>query len=145
MPVREINRTPGGSVDPLRRIPPPSDARATTSKGIHFRRVSNLRCLCRKHHLLKTFWTGPRGWSDIQYPDGTVEWTSPTGHTYTTRPGSTLLFPALCQATAAPAVTPSPPTSTADRGLMMPTRKCTRIQDRAHRINSERALNKAPP
>lgn len=106
---------------------------------------ANLRCLCRKHHLLKTFWTGAHGWSDIQYPDGTVKWTSPTGHTYTTRPGSTLLFPALCQAAATPAVTPSPATSTADRGLMMPTRKRTRIQDRAHRINSERALNKAPP
>ncbi|OBG38650.1 HNH endonuclease signature motif containing protein [Mycolicibacter heraklionensis] len=106
---------------------------------------ANLRCLCRKHHLLKTFWTGRGGWSDRQHPNGTIEWTSPTGHSYTTRPGSTLLFPALCRATAAPAATPAPPTSTADRGLMMPARKCTRIQDRAHRINSERALNKAPP
>lgn len=106
---------------------------------------ANLRCLCRKHHLLKTFWTGARGWSDIQYPDGTVKWTSPTGHTYTTRPGSTLLFPALCLATAAAAVTPSPATSTADRAQMMPTRTHSRIHDRAHRINSERALNKAPP
>ncbi|WP_082949632.1 HNH endonuclease signature motif containing protein, partial [Mycobacterium sp. ACS4331] len=24
---------------------------------------SNLRCLCRKNHLLKTFWTGEQGWS----------------------------------------------------------------------------------
>ncbi|MGV0750010.1 DUF222 domain-containing protein [Mycolicibacter minnesotensis] len=106
---------------------------------------ANLRCLCRKHHLLKTFWTGRGGWSDRQHPNGTIEWTSPTGHTYTTRPGSTLLFPALCQATTAPAAPPSPPTSTADRTLMMPTRKRTRSQDRAHRINSERTLNKAPP
>ncbi|MEE6180054.1 HNH endonuclease signature motif containing protein, partial [Mycobacterium sp. 050134] len=39
---------------------------------------SNLKCLCRKHHLLKTFWAG---WRDKQFPDGTIEWTSPTGHT----------------------------------------------------------------
>jgi len=29
---------------------------------------SNLKCLCRQHHLLKTFW----GWRDQQLPDGTV-------------------------------------------------------------------------
>ncbi|MHA7652812.1 HNH endonuclease signature motif containing protein [Mycobacterium sp. ML4] len=56
---------------------------------------ANLRCLCRKHHLLKTFWGGPRGWRDRQLPDGTIIWTAPTGHTYITRPGSRLLFPAL--------------------------------------------------
>ncbi|MGB3473981.1 MAG: hypothetical protein WBA69_04270, partial [Mycobacterium sp.] len=91
------------------------------------------------------FWTGRGGWSDRQHPNGTIEWTSPTGHTYTTQPGSRLLFPSLCVATAAPAAPPSPPTSTADRGLMMPTRKRTRMQDRAHRINAERTLNKTPP
>ncbi|WP_206430458.1 hypothetical protein [Mycobacterium sp. P7213] len=95
------------------------------------------------HHLLKTFWTGPRGWSDRQHPNGTIEWTSPTGHTYTTQPGSALLFPTLCLPTTAPPATA--PASTADRNLMMPTRKNTRTQDRAHRINSERAHNKAPP
>ena len=46
---------------------------------------SNLKCACRKDHLLKTFWDG---WSDRQFPDGTVEWTSPTGKTYVTHPGS---------------------------------------------------------
>jgi len=106
---------------------------------------ANLRCLCRKHHLLKTFWTGPGGWHDIQQPDGTVEWTSPTGHTYTTRPGSTLVFPTLCMPAATPPAATSPAPPPAGRGLMMPTRTRTRIQDRAHRINSERALNKAPP
>ena len=30
--------------------------------------ASNLKCLCRKHHLLKTF----GGWKDHQWPDGTV-------------------------------------------------------------------------
>ncbi|ORV21557.1 hypothetical protein AWB99_26345, partial [Mycolicibacterium confluentis] len=54
---------------------------------------SNLRCLCRKNHLLKTFWTGEQGWSDVQHPDGTIVWTAPTGHTYTTHPGSRIVFP----------------------------------------------------
>ena len=55
--------------------------------------ASNLKCLCRKHHLLKTFWTGDRGWTDRQLPDGTVIWKSPTGKTYKTRPGSRIFFP----------------------------------------------------
>ena len=54
---------------------------------------SNCACLCRKHHLLKTFWGGPGGWSEAQHPDGTIIWTAPTGHTYTTRPTSQLVFP----------------------------------------------------
>jgi hypothetical protein len=107
---------------------------------------ANLRCLCRKHHLLKTFWTGPGGWRDTQHPDGTVEWTSPTGHTYTTRPGSTLRFPTQLQPTRTPPPPTTPPTPpNPGRNLMMPTRKRTRTQDRTHRINTERALNKAPP
>ena len=48
--------------------------------------AGNLKCLCRKHHLLKTF----RGWRDRQLPDGTVVWTSPAGQSYTTHPGSRL-------------------------------------------------------
>ncbi|OSC38754.1 HNH endonuclease signature motif containing protein [Mycobacterium decipiens] len=101
---------------------------------------SNLKCLCRKHHLLKTFWDGPTGWRDHQHPDGTITWTSPSGHTYTTRPGSRLLFPALCLPTGelSTAATAQPQTQ---RGLMMPTRRRTRQQDRAYRINAERALN----
>ncbi|MHA7650968.1 hypothetical protein ACX9NE_16005 [Mycobacterium sp. ML4] len=35
-------------------------------------------------------------WLDEQHPDGTFFWTSPAGHTYTTRPGSRLLFLTLC-------------------------------------------------
>ena len=34
--------------------------------------ASNLKCLCRFHHLLKTFYSGPGGWGDRQLPDGTV-------------------------------------------------------------------------
>ena len=58
--------------------------------------ASNLGCLCRKHHLLKTFW----GWLARQLPDGTIIWTAPSGQTYTTYPGSRLLFPTLCKPTA---------------------------------------------
>ncbi len=102
---------------------------------------SNLRCLCRKHHLLKTF----HGWSDRQHPDGTIEWTSPAGACYTTRPGSRLLFPALCRPTGR---LPEPAARQADppgRTLMMPTRRRTRAQDRAHAIAAERNLNTKPP
>ncbi|HZU46968.1 MAG TPA: DUF222 domain-containing protein, partial [Mycobacterium sp.] len=98
---------------------------------------SNLKCLCRKHHLLKTFWTA---WRDRQLPDGTVVWTAPTGQTYITRPGSRLLFPTLSLTTGE---LPAAPTVQlpADRGLMMPMRRRTREQDRARRIEAERALN----
>lgn len=109
--------------------------------------ASNLRSLCRKHHLLKTFWDGERGWSDRQSPDGTIVWTSPSGKTYTTRPGSRLLFPRLrCElwgSTAAEGLPTETPPATADRGLMMPARRRTRAADRAYRISRERSLNDA--
>ena len=50
---------------------------------------SNLKCLCRHHHRLKTF----GGWRDEQWADGTVLWTSPTGQTYRTSPAGADLFP----------------------------------------------------
>ncbi|MBX7435611.1 HNH endonuclease, partial [Mycobacterium sp. Y57] len=50
----------------------------------------NLGCKCRLHHLMKTFW---QGWKEVQLPDGTLQVTTPTGHTYTTKPFSALLFP----------------------------------------------------
>ncbi|OMC11298.1 hypothetical protein A5735_15730 [Mycolicibacter heraklionensis] len=102
---------------------------------------ANLRCLCRKHHLLKTFWIGPGGWTDRQHPDGTIEWTAPTGHTYLTRPGSQLLFPALCRPNPPPPTAAAPDPPPTQRGVMMPIRKRTRQQDRVRCINAERALN----
>ncbi|WP_226863523.1 HNH endonuclease signature motif containing protein [Mycolicibacterium baixiangningiae] len=102
--------------------------------------ASNLKCLCRKHHLLKTFWAGIGGWHDEQLPDGTVIWTSPSGQTYTTQPGSALLFPTLCIPTApAPATTATK--RTANSGLKMPRRSRSRAKDRAYRIEIERRLN----
>ncbi|OBI45579.1 hypothetical protein A5707_01775, partial [Mycobacterium kyorinense] len=85
--------------------------------------ASNLKCLCRRHHLLKTFW----GWRDKQLPDGTVIWTSPAGQTYVTTPGSALLFPSLCVPTGElPQPTSTRTDRCGDRGAMMPQRKRTR-------------------
>mgnify|MGYP000459840340 CR=1 FL=1 len=44
---------------------------------------TNLCCLCRSHHRLKTF---ARGWTFRMEPDGTLHVTSPSGITRTTRP-----------------------------------------------------------
>jgi hypothetical protein len=102
-------------------------------------RLEHLKCSSRVrcHHLLKTF----RGWLDRQRPDGTVIWTSPSGQTYTTHPGSRLLFPTLCRPTAPITEAASVPGAQPNRGLMMPRRKTTRAQDRAKRIEAERARN----
>ncbi|KAA1248776.1 DUF222 domain-containing protein [Mycobacterium simiae] len=54
--------------------------------------LANLKCLCRKHHRLKTFHGGLSGWRDKQLPDGTVIWTSPTAKTYRTVPAGAELF-----------------------------------------------------
>jgi len=98
--------------------------------------AANTKCLCRKHHLLKTFW----GWRDVQHPDGTVEWTSPSGQRYVTHPGCRLLFPELCVPTA-PAVPAGTPEDDPARTLKMPRRKSTRAQNRARAIREERRLN----
>jgi hypothetical protein len=102
--------------------------------------ASNLKCLCVFHHLLKTFWTGVGGWFDKQYPDGTVEWTSPTGHTYRTDPGSKLLVPALCVPTGTLTVT-ARRDDNPHRGTNMPKRSETRAANRLRRILAERARN----
>lgn len=97
---------------------------------------SNLKCLCRIHHLIKTF----GGWGDQQYPDGTVLWTSRSGRTYITHPGSRLFYPGWDTTTATlPAVTLS--AARGDKGAMMPRRRRTRAQDKLARIERERALN----
>jgi len=100
--------------------------------------AANVKCLCRKHHLFKTF----RGWLDRQLPDGTVIWTSPSGQTYRTHPGSRLLFPTLCRPTAPVSAPANAPSTDPNRGLKMPRRKTTREDDRAKRIEAERARNR---
>jgi Domain of unknown function (DUF222) len=101
----------------------------------------NLKCLCRKHHLLKTFWIA---WRDEQRPDGSVRWTAPNGQTYVTRPGSRILFPALCIPPGELRLpVPVPVEPDVDREMGMPIRRRTRAQQRAARIKAERALNDA--
>ncbi|MDT5151763.1 MAG: hypothetical protein QOI01_3496, partial [Mycobacterium sp.] len=74
--------------------------------------------------------------------DGTVIWTAPDGQTYTTTPGSRLLFPELCQPTAPVVPVDVPARAAHTVGLRMPRRSTTRTQDRARRINDERELNR---
>ncbi len=46
---------------------------------------TNLQTLCRHHHRAKH----EAGWQVSMAENGTCHWTSPSGHTYTTRPGLT--------------------------------------------------------
>ena len=101
----------------------------------------NLRPLCREHHLVKTFRTGPNGWTVKARPGGATEWTAPTGHTYVTRPGAAILFPHWNIHTTVPPPRHISLIHDGHRGAMMPTRRRTRAQDRAHRINAERTRN----
>jgi hypothetical protein len=90
--------------------------------------------------LVKTFC----GWGEQQFTAGTLILTSPAGHSYVTTPGSTLLFPSLCRPTgaiSAPDADP-PPDGRGERTAMMPKRRRTRAQDRAHRIATERRQNR---
>ena len=71
-------------------------------------------------------------------------WTGPDDTTYTTTPGSRLLFPALCRPTAP--VDPRVVRAAAQHAavpvtLPMPRRAQTRADARIQRIHHERALN----
>ena len=102
---------------------------------------TNLNDKCRLHHLLKTFW---EGWTEHQSPDGTLTITTPTGHTYTTTPFSTLLFPSWTTTTDPPTrpepTGPTPPPHPG-RARKMPRRPRTRAQNRAAYITAARAHN----
>lgn len=99
--------------------------------------ASNIKALCRFHHILKTFW----GWEDQQLADGTVIWTLPDSRTYVTTPGSALLFPSLMAPTG-PLIASLQPEPSGERTLAMPRRATTRAQNRTRRIASERTRNK---
>ncbi|UXA08215.1 HNH endonuclease [Mycobacterium sp. SMC-2] len=102
--------------------------------------AGNIKCYCPTHHLLKTFW----GWTEQQLADGTLILTSPSGQTYVTTPGSALLFPSLCYAVGG---MPAPEADLpqyycGQRSAMMPKRRRTRAQNRAHRVAAERRANR---
>ncbi|WNG79565.1 DUF222 domain-containing protein [Mycobacterium sp. ITM-2016-00316] len=103
----------------------------------------NLAPLCRLHHLVKTF----SGWTPTAKPDGSIQWTAPTGHSYQKAPGAAILFPHWNIDTPIPrkrAITLIDDTdrdTTGPRRKAMPLRQRTRAQDRAQRINTERARN----
>ncbi len=97
---------------------------------------SNTKLYCRAHHLLKTFCPG---WSDRQLPDGTVEITTPTGHTHVTEPHGAAMFPTLGSPTGDLNL-PEPEAPSPNRGVKMPKRSRTREQDRQERIAEERFL-----
>jgi hypothetical protein len=88
---------------------------------------------------VKTFW----GWHDQQLPDGTIILNSPSGQTYVTTAGSALLFPSLCVPTGdvRPPELNLPVDHCGERTAMMPRRRRTRRQDRAHRVSTERRRN----
>ncbi len=97
----------------------------------------NLAPLCRLHHLVKTFC----GWEPAAKPDGTIQWTAPTGHTYKVAPGAAILFPHWNIQTPIPRKRAISLINDTDRDTKMPTRTRTRAQDRAQRINTERTRN----
>ena len=104
--------------------------------------ASNTKCYCRFHHLLKTFYCGVGGWHEQQLSGGTLILTAPTGHTYTTKPGSAQLFPTPCESAGELHLPAYQPTRDSDdRGAMMPKRRRTRAENLARRIQAERKLN----
>jgi hypothetical protein len=48
--------------------------------------LSYLHCLCRRHHRIKH----QTGWHVVNIGDNELEWTSPAGRTYRTKPPNTL-------------------------------------------------------
>ena len=104
---------------------------------------SDLKAYCRHHHLLKTFWGGPGGWNDVQYPDGTIEFTSPSGRRYTTTPLGPSFFPRLATPTGDHQPRGAPPPDSPAKTWAMPRRRRSRAADKAARIAQERAVNRA--
>ncbi len=103
----------------------------------------NLAPLCRLHHLVKTF----SGWTPTAKPDGRIQWSAPTGHTYEKAPGAAILFPHWNIETPIPRkraislINDTDHDTTGPHRKAMPTRTRTRAQDRTQRINTERTRN----
>ncbi|WBS09508.1 DUF222 domain-containing protein [Mycolicibacterium neoaurum] len=98
----------------------------------------NLRPLCREHHLLKTMKTS---WTPTAHPDGTTEWTTPSGHRYATMPLGPVLFPHKRSDVDIPRTRHITLIDHPDREPDIPRRQRTRQHDRDYRINAERTRN----
>ena len=86
-------------------------------------------------------WTGPQGWVDKQFADGTVEFRPASELIYTTKPGGALFFPILATPTGDVAIAEAAKEPGRGRGVMMPRRKRTRKQQHDERIDAERRVN----
>ena len=76
-------------------------------------------------------------------PDGTVEFTSPCGRTYSTQPGGGQFFPILDTPTGEAEIRKRSAEPGPGRGVMMPRRKRTRAEELQDRISAERRINEA--
>ena len=103
---------------------------------------SNLKCLCRKHHLLKTFWTAwHQPTRDLTGPScGLLPVRTDLHHLSRWSTVVSQPVPAYRRIAHGPNGWLRP---AGDRGIMMPKRRRTREQERAYRIDAERALNAA--
>lgn len=103
---------------------------------------SNCKLYCRRHHLIKTFFGCEGRWREVQLPDGTMEYTSPSGRRYVTKPYGALLFPQLAEPTGTIVLPADRPPVTGGRTLAMPLRRRSRAAERAYRIEWERNQNR---
>ena len=83
------------------------------------------------------------GWHDIQHPDGTVEFPSPSGRRYRTKPLGALFVPQLATPTGRHVPLGEPPPTDGPRGDRMPRRRRARAAEHAARIAWERGVNRA--
>jgi hypothetical protein len=103
---------------------------------------------CRRHHLLKTHGQ----WNSEGRPDRSIDWTSPTGHHYATRPteyrlpgeGSDDVIDTLILPATWPAPEPEPPEEDPSPGSLPPSpemlRFLTRVRQREQHFARLRAV-----
>ncbi|MGB5111713.1 MAG: HNH endonuclease, partial [Mycobacterium sp.] len=70
-----------------------------------------------------------------------IDWTAPTGHTYTKTPAAAILFPHWNIQTPIPRTRSISLINDTDRDTKMPTRTRTRTQNRTQRTTTERKRN----
>ncbi|WP_250150057.1 HNH endonuclease signature motif containing protein [Mycolicibacter acidiphilus] len=100
--------------------------------------LSNLKCLCRFHHRMKTF----GGWHDQQLEDGTVIWKSPSGAVFETKPGSAEVIPELADALGTtgqrPLRQPCQNWATQRAAQVARARRNNRVREAANELHAQR-------